>query len=1051
MHIVQGKITINTSYRHVTLPLEKGLLHEDENILCFRIIGEEFDRKTGLMYSGPYYITEQTNIPIVFNDAFSLTAASICLLLTLLYLLQCLLNHLEKYNFFYAIYSLFCGLYFVTKLSFIYKIIPDSYWAYRAEFFALLLIPPVLVFFLETFIRGKIRRFSLVYFFISLFAAVIQILLPMTFISDLGWLWWTGTVLVIMYSLLVDLFIPFGTEIGAILAKNEKNHLSAVLCSFVKLPVGNFTFASLFFIAGFLLDIVVVGFFSAELRFLKAGYLIFTIISACSLIHANSIAVQKAKHAGNEQADYLNLILNNSPDMIVLFNSEQRIVNCAAAFLNKLPGYTLDDLLNTDYRDIFKTFLNDDVLENLSIMFHEALTQKKTISIFESIDFSGGAMKQYEMHFTPMFGKDGSLEGSLLLLSDMTEMLAAVQKAEEANRAKTSFLATMSHEIRTPLNAILGLSEIQLLNQLPDKTRLDLEKIYLSGSNLLQIINDILDISKIETEKFVIENDTYDLAEVVNDCIQFNIIRISEKPIRFSLEINENIPVNLFGDELRIKQIINNLLSNAFKYTKRGNVTLIVDYEKADDRNISLLIGVKDTGIGIKQEDIEGLFGDYTRFDQNENKFIEGTGLGLSITKKLLDMMGGTIAVESEYGKGSTFRVKLPQLVTDNAPLGEEAAHKLKSLHYFGKKQKKQIVRKNFAGKKLLVVDDVSMNIDVAKGLISLYGIEVHGVSSGKTAIELIRSSNIRYDLLVMDHMMPEMSGVEAARIIRQIDSDYARNVPIIAFTANAIPENMEIFFANGFNGYLTKPIDVYQLDDMLNQFLVDDSAEASGLEEIPELSQIPIEPIEPIAEKDLKIPALELPMLDTQAAVQNFGGMNNFINILKKFTKNLPPMLEEVKNPTRETLEDYGIKIHGLKGAIYGIYHEEGGKRAAELEKYADEGNLDAVLEHNGAFIAVMTGFIEMLREKLNTSGAEPDTMEDAKLLDRPDKNLLLSLREAAEQYRTTEMEEIMQSLGKYRYRENNDILAWLQEKVEALEYHDIVTKLLSLEETND
>jgi PAS domain S-box-containing protein len=1056
---VRGKVTMNANYRQVTLPLEKRLLNEGENILSFRITGAEFDRKAGLLYSGPYLITEQNNIPSVYNDIFLLTAVSICLMLALLCLTQFLFNRLEIYYFFYALFNLFCGLFFITKLSLIHEIIPSAYWTSRAGFFFLFLIPSFFIFFVESFIlesfnlesftHGKIRRVSLVYFFISLFAAVIQLPLPMTLIPGLERFWMTGTALVLLYSLLYDLFIPFGKEIKAILEKNEKSRIPAVLLAFVKSPRGNFAFAILVFIASFLLDSMIAGFFPVETRFietrfLKAGYLVFTVISACSLIHANSITVRKAKYAGSEHADYLNLILNNSPDMIVLFNSEQRITNCAAAFLNKLPGYTLNDLLNTDYRDIFKTFLKDDVLENLSIMFHEALTQKKTISIFESIDFSGNDMKHYEMHFTPMFGKDGSLEGSLLLLSDMTDMLAAVQKAEEANRAKTSFLATMSHEIRTPLNAILGLSEIQLLSQLPDKTRLDLEKIYLSGSNLLQIINDILDISKIETEKFVIETDNYNLVEVVNDCIQFNIIHISEKPIRFSLEINEEIPAHLWGDELRIKQIINNLLSNAFKYTKRGNVTLIINYEKIDDRNIMLLIHVKDTGIGIKEENIGILFGDYTRFDQNANKFIEGTGLGLSITKKLVEMMGGAIGVESEYGKGSSFRIKLPQGVTDDASIGEETADKLKSLHYFGKKQKKQVIRKNFTGKKLLVVDDVSMNIDVAKGLISLYGIEVHGVSSGKTAIELIRSSNIRYDIIVMDHMMPEMSGVEAVRIIRsQIDSDYARTVPIIAFTANAIPENTEIFFANGFNGYLTKPVDVYELDDVLNKFLVDDSGDIAGLEEIPAV---------PEAEEEITgVADAEFPMLDIETAIRNFGGINVFINILKKSIDNLPSMLEEIKYPKRETLKDYEIKIHGLKGAICGIYYEEGGKLAAELEQYANEGDIDAVLARNDAFIAVMTDFIETLREKLNTSGAKAETAEDVTLLDRPDKNLLLSLREAAEQYRTIEMEEIMHSLGKYRYRENNDILLWLHEKVEALEYHDIVTKLLSMEKTYD
>jgi signal transduction histidine kinase/CheY-like chemotaxis protein len=856
-------------------------------------------------------------------------------------------------------------------------------------------------------------------------------------------LWQVCTVLITAHLLFADLFVPFGTEIKAIAQKKEKKYVSAALAFFRKLPAGYFILASVVLMVCFCIDLILAGFFSEEARYAQGAYLVFAVVSACALVYSNSIAVRKAKYANVEQASYLDLILNSSPDMIVLLNSELKIVKCAAAFLNKLPGYTLNDLLNTDYRAIFSSFLKEDVLENLSIMFDKALIQKKSISIFESIDFAGGDTEQYEMHFTPMFGENGSLEGALLFLSDMTGILAAVQKAEDANRAKTSFLATMSHEIRTPLNAILGLSEILLLNQLPDKTRIDIEKIYLSGSNLLQIINDILDISKIETEKFVIEPDHYHLGDAVNDCIQFNIIRISEKPIRFSLEINENIPVNLFGDELRIKQIINNILSNAFKYTKRGNVVLIIDYEEIDEKNITLLIGVRDTGIGIKQENIGSLFGDYTRFGQSENKFIEGTGLGLSITKKLVDMMDGTIAVESEYRKGSIFRVKLPQTVMDYIPLGGETADKLKSLHYFGKKQKKQIVRKNFAGKKLLIVDDVPMNIDVAKGLISLYGIEVHGVSSGKTAIELIRSLSVRYDLIVMDHMMPEMSGVEAARIIRnQISSDYARSVPIIAFTANAIQENMEIFFANGFNGYLTKPMDVYELDDLLNKFLQEDSeGEVFGLEEI-------LEVFEP--EADIAAPCPDLPMLDMETAVFNFGDINAFFDILKKSMQNLPAMLEEIKSPAPETLKDYEIKVHGLKGAIYGLYYEEGGNLAAELEEYARAGDIDAVLERNNFFIAAMAGFIETLKEKLNATGAKIETVKDAKLLDKPDENLLLSLRKAAEEYRTIEMAEIMQSLEKYRYREGNGLLLWLREKVEMLEYHDIVERLSLLEDAN-
>ncbi|MDR0638620.1 MAG: response regulator [Spirochaetaceae bacterium] len=1024
-----------------TVLLERGLLREGENILSVRISGEEFDRRAGFRYTGPYYIAEQGAARGIPADLLWVVAAAVSLTFAFLYLHWFMLDRREKHRLFFALATLFCGLYFIIKTPLVDGVIPVN-WLYRAGLFIQMMIPPFLLFFLETYISGAIHWFSRRYFFDSLAVAAVQMPLSMSFNADLSRLWQLVATLVLMYMLSIDLFIPFGKDIKAAFAKRKKDRVTAVLGSCLRLPAGNFVIAAFILLACSQADIILSLTLCVETHLGAAGGFVFIVMSAFLLVYASGAKPRKIKYANVEQTSYLYLILKNSPEMLVLFDSEYRIVNCAASFLDKLPGYTLNDLVNKDYRDIFKNFLDNEVLENLSLMFQNALTQKKTISIFESINFSGKEKRQYEIHFSPMFGEDGGFEGSLLFLSDMTDMLMAVQKADRANRAKTSFLATMSHEIRTPLNAILGLAEIQLMNQLPPKTRIDLEKIYLSGSNLLQIINDILDFSKIETNTFSIEPDNYNLAEIINDCVQLNITRISEKPIRFSIEINENIPLNLYGDELRVKQVVNNILSNAFKYTKRGNVTLIIDYEKVDDKNIMLLASVKDTGIGIKEENIGVLFGDYTRFDKSENKFIEGTGLGLSITKKLVEMMDGTITVESKYGKGSTFRVRLPQAVTDNTLLGEEAAAKLKSLHYYGKKQKKQIVRKNFEGKKLLVVDDVVMNIDVAKGLISLYGIEVHGVASGKTAVEVVRSSNIRYDMIVMDHMMPEMSGVDAARIIRnQIDSDYARTVPIIAFTANAIPENQEIFFANGFNGYLTKPIDVYELDDVLNRFLGDKTQyndDESGLEEIEET-------VEECEDNGSGGFAYDFPMLDMESVARNFVNADVLINILKKAVLNLPPMLEEIKNPTAETLKDYAVKIHGLKGAIYGICYKEGGDLAAMLEKSANQGNIEAVLARNDDFIAFMTGFIQTVEETLNVKSAET---ADAPLLDRPDKNLLASLREAAEQYRTGEMGEIMRSLEKHRYREHNDLLSWLRKKIENLEYYDIVTKLASLEE---
>lgn len=638
--------------------------------------------------------------------------------------------------------------------------------------------------------------------------------------------------------------------------------------------------------------------------------------------------------------------------------------------------------------------------------------------------------------------KDNELiQGYMMTIVDVTKIIEQnhlmkrlVLQTEDANRAKTNFVSNMSHEIRTPMNSIVGITEILLRSRHSPKEQEYLLNIQSSGRVLLTIINDVLDCSKMEAGKMQLFDEPYDTCSLFHDLRISMENRIGHSGLELIYDIDQDIPCKLKGDMGRIRQVIINLVNNAIKYTEKGSVRFSVHVRQKNTDKVMLYYEVADTGIGIRKEDHKILFDAFQRVEMDRNRYVEGTGLGLTISQNLVNMMGGVIEVESEYGKGSRFFFTIEQTIIDPTPVS--------AVNYNG--QKDNVTEKEaeclFIAPEahILLVDDNELNLVVAKELLKPLRMQIDTAENGLQAVKMVRGS--QYDLVLMDHMMPVMDGIEAAKAIRALPEDKYQKLPIIALTANAMVDARKEFLNAGMNGFVAKPIDFARICNQLKLWLPKDLVRDVPKEEAKKLLA------DDLSDREIQ-PEDPQMGFSFEEGVKHCGSKAALMKTIRIFYRTIDSKANKIEQCLKEGLiSDYVIEVHALKSSALLIGAVPLSEAAKELEDYGKQGKTEVLEEKTPDVLTLYRDLKNILRPYAEKEEDAKKEFSDGEWI-----TALQQIHQCIEQFDLDGVDQIMEQLEEYQVpeciRESMDQLRVYVADVsleEIMELTDTMTGLL-------